>query len=90
MKERLITTLTWLPEFARGPTERGTEQKPLDRLYQLKNLLGDVDGVLDCLLNEPVGPCDKGRIAALKIEKARLTAAIIQQHARVRDLEQAI
>lgn len=90
MRERLITTLTWPVELARGPTEREAEQKALDRLYELKNLWGDVRGALDCLLNEPVGLRDLGRVAALKIEAARLSAAIIQQQARVRDLEQAI
>lgn len=90
MRERLTTTLTWPVELARGPTEREAEQKVLNRLYELKNLLGDTRGTLDCLLNEPVGPRDPGKIAALKIEEARLTAAIIQQQARVRDLEQAI
>jgi len=88
MRERLTTTLTWPVELARGPTEE--RRGALDRLYELKNLLGDTRGTLDCLLNEPVGLRDPGRVAALKIEAAKLTAAIMQQQARVRDLEQAI
>ena len=87
MRERLITTLTW-PQFERGPTEE--RRGVLNRLYELKNLWSDTRGTLDCLLNEPVGQRDLGRVAALRIEAARLTAAIIQQQACVRDLEQAI
>lgn len=83
MRERLITTSTW-PQFERGPTEelRGA----LNRLYELKNLWSDARGTLEGLLNEPV---DLGRATATRIEEAKLIAAIIQQQARVCDLEQA-
>jgi len=86
MRERLITTLTW-PQFERGPTEE--RKGALNRLYELKNLWSDARGTLDCLLNEPVGSRDLGRITAKRIEEAKLIAAIIQQQARVCDLEQA-
>lgn len=86
MRERLITTLTW-PRLERSPTVEA--RGAIDRLYELKNLLEEAQGELDCLLTEPVTSCDWAKIAALKIKKARLMAAIIEQQARARDLEQA-
>ncbi|GEM_PF-1696713 len=85
MKERLITTSTW-PQLEKGLVSE--ERKVLDRVYGLKNQLAEVQGVLDCLLGEPVTMRDKRRLATLQIEKTRLAAEISQQVARVRELEQ--
>jgi hypothetical protein len=87
MKERLITTLTW-PQSERDSATEVRES--FNRFYEYQNLLSDVQSDLDCLLIEPRSPCDWATIAALKIKKGRLLAAILQQRARLRDLGQSV